>query len=250
MMEAVSGGGIDIYRMSLEGGNRQLVVDLADDAFGPVWSPDGTEIAFSSRLPGTRTAIFVVSANGGDPRLVVELPSNDIYPVWSPDGLSMAFTHVYDDQGRSGSPLDNAGGTWVVSRERVGDAWGDPVRLPDFPCVTHGWAPDSESLVCRERSELVIVSRSGDIVSRIDPQMAFSEPHFSHDGSEIYFIGGRKGIWSMPVTGGGPTRLVAFDNPSLVSPVFAFPSLTVGPDHFYVTFSEYESDIYVMDLEY
>ena len=116
------------------------------------------------------------------------------------------------------------------------------------------WAPDGESLVCDAGSELVIVSKTGDIVLRMDPQMAAWEPHFSHDGSEIYFIGGRVaegGIWSMPVTGGEPTRLVAFDDPSLsVRPGVGFPLLTVGPDHFYLTISEYESDIYVMDLEY
>ncbi len=55
----------------------------------------------------------------------------------------------------------------------------------------------------------------------------------------------------MPVAGGEPTKLVAFDDPSLtVLNSSAVHSLTVGPDRFYVTISEYESDIYVMDLEY
>ncbi len=49
-----------------------------------------------------------------------------------------------------------------------------------------------------------------------------------------------------PVTGGEATQLVAFDDPSRS----VFTALTVGPDHFYLTISEYESDIYVMDLEY
>ena len=83
--------------------------------------------------------------------------------------------------------------------------------------------------------------------------MSARQPRFSSDGSEIYFYGYQAdewGIWSIPAIGGEPTRLVAFDNPSLVFLVLGFPSLTVGPDHFYVTFSEYESDIYVMDLEY
>ncbi len=53
-------------------------------------------------------------------------------------------------------------------------------------------------------------------------------------------------MWLVPVTGGEATQLVAFDDPSLS----VFNTLTVGPDHFYLTISEYESDIYVMDLEY
>ena len=79
-------------------------------------------------------------------------------------------------------------------------------------------------------------------------------PLFSSDGSAIYFFGrptDEWGIWSMPVAGGEPTRLVAFDDPSLtVLASQAVRSLSVGPDRFYITISEYESDIYVMDLEY
>ncbi len=53
----------------------------------------------------------------------------------------------------------------------------------------------------------------------------------------------------MPATGGEPKRLVAFDDSSPGGQMGGH-SLTVGPDHFYLTISEYESDIYVMDLEY
>ena len=184
----------------------------------------------------------MVSANGGDPRVVVDRPMSDDFPTWSPDGLHIAF-HSRGPQG-SDSPR-----IWTVSRERVGDAWGDPVRLTDFSCEYPDWAPDGESLVCDAGSELVIVSKTGEVVTRFDPQMNPSVPHFSPDGSEVYFIvrsGPAVGVWSFPVTGGEATQLVAFDDPSLS----VWPRLTVGPDRFYITISEYESDIYVMDLEY
>ena len=139
------------------------------------------------------------------------------------------------------------------SRRRAGatgDAWGDPVRLTDFRCLLPDWAPDGESLVCDAGSELVIVSKTGEIVTRFDPQMNPSRPRFSPDGSEVYFLvlsGPAPGVWSFPVTGGEATQLVAFDDPSLSVLPFAF---TVSADHFYLTISEYESDIYVMDLEW
>ena len=79
--------------------------------------------------------------------------------------------------------------------------------------------------------------------------MNASAPHFLPDGSEVYFIvqsGPAVGVWSFPVTGGEATQLVAFDDPSLS----VYHRLTVGPDRFYITISEYESDIYVMDLEW
>jgi Tol biopolymer transport system component len=237
-------GNADIYRMPLEGGTAQLIADLPGDAFEPVWSPDGTEIAFEGATPGTWSAIFVVSSNGGgDPRLIADFPGADAQPSWSPDGLQIAF----NSNGPQGSdPL----AIWTVSRERVGDDWGDPVRLTDFTCRFPDWAPDGESLVCDAGSELVIVSKTGEMVTRFDPQMGSSRPRFSPDGSEVYFLvlsGPAPGVWSFPVTGGEATQLVAFDDPSLSVLDFA---LTVGPDRFYLTISEYESDIYVMDLEW
>ncbi len=242
-------GNADIYRMPVEGGNAQLIADLPGSAFAPVWSPDGTEIAFFGGLGATNHAIFVVSANGGDPRLIVDFPFGDLDPSWSPDGLTIAFLS-------RGSQQNDPYAVWTVSRESVGDAWGDPVRLTDFFCDWSDWTPDGESLVCSTGSEFVIVSKSGAVVSRFAPQMqgGLMAPLFSSDGSAIYFFGrptDEWGIWSMPVAGGEPTRLVAFDDPSLTlltGP--AVRSLSVGPDRFYLTISEYESDIWVMDLEY
>ena len=80
--------------------------------------------------------------------------------------------------------------------------------------------------------------------------MVSQEPHFSSDGSEIFFLSvsgiSATGVWSIPVTGGESTQLVAFDDPSLT----VYRTLTVGPDHFYLSVAEYESDIWVMDLEW
>jgi TolB protein len=230
--------------MPLEGGTAQLIADLPGDAFEPVWSPDGTEIAFHSSITeGTKSGLFVVPANGGDPRLIADFPGSDSDPAWSPDGLHIAF-HSQGPQGSDSIRI------WIVSRDRVGDAWGDPVRLTDFTCFDPDWAPDGESLVCDAGSELVIVSKTGEMVTRFDPQMNFAAPRFSPDGSEVYFLVQRGrpavGVSSFPVTGGDATQLVAFDDPSLS----VYPALTVGADHFYLTISEYESDIYVMDLEY
>ena len=229
--------------MPLEGGRAQLIADLADHAFGPVWSPDGTEIAFHAGTPGTGGAIFVVSANGGDPRLIVDFPGYDDFSAWSPDGLSIAFHSA-------GREEEDPDGIWIVSRERVGEAWGDPVRLTDFRCYPPDWAPDGKSLVCRTEAEneVVIVSKSGDVLSRFDPQGRLGFPRFSRDGSKVYFslFGPAPGVWSLPVRGGEATQLVAFDDPSRS----VLPFLTVGPDLFYLTISEYESDIWVMDLEY
>ena len=58
---------------------------------------------------------------------------------------------------------------------------------------------------------------------------------------------GSRGVWWIPATGGDVTKVIAFDDPSLE--VF-INALSVGSDNLYLMIAEYESDIWVMDLEY
>jgi len=246
-------GNADLYRMSLEGGDPQLIVDLPDDAFGPDWSPDGTEIAFYGNARGATSHVWVVSADGGDPMQLTNFPgtfSRD--PEWSPDGLQIAFMS-------QGPEAMGAYDIWTLSRDSVGGTWSAPVQLTDFGCWFPDWAPDGASLVCDAETGFARVSRDGEVLSRYDPSTAglqnSSSLQFSPDGSRIYFLDihedGSRGVWWIPANGGDATKVVAFDGPSLSVPItVALNILTVGPENLYLTIAQYESDIWVMDLEW
>jgi dipeptidyl aminopeptidase/acylaminoacyl peptidase len=81
---------------------RQLT-DGDRDEGNPVWSPDGTRIAFTSNRtadPDTNsnTDIWIVDADASepvtDPRRVTDNPGADASPAWSPDGGRLAYTTV------------------------------------------------------------------------------------------------------------------------------------------------------------
>jgi len=245
-------GEFGIYKMPLEGGPPQLVTDITGGAFQPDWSPDGAEIVFYSPVAGS-TEIFVVSADGGTPEQLTDNPGYDNRPEWSPDGLAVAF----NSQGPDGVGLLDV---WLVSRDRVGMPWSDPVQLIDTGCNEPSWAPDGASLVCYMvgGEGWARVSGDGEVLSRYDPSTAELEwrgwnLQFSPDGSRIYFFAahedGSEGVWWIPANGGDPTKVVAFDDPSRSVPV-DLRVLTVGPENLYLTIAEYESDIWVMDLEW
>ncbi|MBN1827534.1 MAG: ankyrin repeat domain-containing protein, partial [Deltaproteobacteria bacterium] len=56
----------------------------------PVWSPDGSKIAFASDRSGNYD-IWIVSAAGGEPTQLTFHESDENQPCWSPDGSRIAF---------------------------------------------------------------------------------------------------------------------------------------------------------------
>jgi serine/threonine-protein kinase len=240
-------GEFGIYKQRLTGGQPQLVADITG-AY-PDWSPDGTEIVLQS---GTGSdEVLVVSADGGAPEQLTDFPGFEGNPDWSPDGLAIAFNST-------GPQHEGRWDLWIVSRDAVGMPWSDPVQLTDFGCPWPDWAPDGASMVCNAEEEgagrWARVSRDGEVLSRYNARRAgirgFPAPRFSADGSRIYFTAnhedGSRGVWWIPTEGGDPTKVVAFDDPSLTVPGF----FSVGPENIYLTIAEYESDIWVMDLEW
>jgi hypothetical protein len=86
-------------------------------------------------------------------------------------------------------------------------------------------------------------------------QVGFARLRYSPDGSRIYFwcysLDGTVGICWIPSGGGDVTKVVALDDPTKeIAAIFIGPALTVGTENLYVTISDYDSDIWVADLEW
>jgi Tol biopolymer transport system component len=72
--------------------SEQAVISSTKYDTNPVWSPDGSEIAFSSNRTG-RGSIWIAAADGSRQRLVFGPQSGrSVWPVWSPDGSYLVAT--------------------------------------------------------------------------------------------------------------------------------------------------------------
>ena len=72
----------DLFTVSVNGGTaRQLTTNAAYDAY-PVWSPDGSRIAFASTREGSLD-VYVVSKNGGTPTRLTTHSADETPITWS-----------------------------------------------------------------------------------------------------------------------------------------------------------------------
>jgi Tol biopolymer transport system component len=85
--------GVDsIFVMNADGGGAKQLVDGQGSDWGPVWSPDGTRVAYvGGSADDDGSYIDVVAADGtGHVRLTSS--AADSQPSWSPDGKRIVFT--------------------------------------------------------------------------------------------------------------------------------------------------------------
>jgi TolB protein len=235
-------GNQDIYLVSTNGGEaRRITTDPGDD-FHPDPSPDGSEVVFYSTRFGLRD-LFLISADGTGEIRLTDDPRDERHPAFSPDGLAIAFEAAW--------PRNNV---YVITREAVGAPWSAPRQITTTTGRHPRWSRDgSRILYNTDANEIGIVTLSGEdhrVFSARSAGFTGAEwPLWSPDGRSVYFTGadssGAQGLYSMPAEGGIPRVLIRFDDPSKQLPF----SFSVSDDKVYLSVTQYDSDIFVTDIE-
>lgn len=82
--------GGDIWLAPRAGGMADRLVTGYGLASGPIFSPDGSKIAFSGDYDGN-IDVYVIAVTGGEPRRLTYHPGPDIVLGWTPDGGDVLF---------------------------------------------------------------------------------------------------------------------------------------------------------------
>jgi tricorn protease len=82
--------GGDIWIVDRSGGDAKRLVTGTGVESGPVFSPDGTMVAYTGDYDNNED-VYVVPAAGGEPRRLTYHPSTDVAVGWSPDGKRVLF---------------------------------------------------------------------------------------------------------------------------------------------------------------
>ena len=81
----------DLWSVPREGGEAERLTSSAGSETNPVFSPDGSRIAFTGEYDGN-VDVFIIPAAGGVPRRLTWHPAADAALGWTPDGKRVLFT--------------------------------------------------------------------------------------------------------------------------------------------------------------
>ena len=91
----------DIWVANRDGSNPRRLTSHPAEENGPVFSPDGSQIAFSARYENN-TDTYVIPTSGGQPGRLTWHPSYDIPTGWTADGNAVTLVSPREtDHGRS-----------------------------------------------------------------------------------------------------------------------------------------------------
>ena len=228
--------------MPTDGGEVRRITTHPGDDFHPDPSPDGSEIVFYSTRFGLRD-LFLISADGTGETRLTDDPRDERHPTFSSDGLAIAFEAAW--------PQNDV---YVITREAVGAPWSAPRQITTTGARHPRWSQDgSRILYNTDADEIGIVTLSGEDQSVFSaPVTGFAGaewPLWSPDEREIYFTTvdptGVRGLYAVSAAGGTPRPLILFDDPSKQMPF----SFSISGDRIYLSVTEYDSDIFVTDIE-
>jgi len=176
---------------------RHMLPAVSTGPLDPVWSPDGTWVAFSMRGD-----IWKVPAGGGEAIALTHGPAYHFEPAWSPDGSRIALSMDIDGNLDIGVVGANGGDVERLTTDRrvdVEPAWSrDGATL--YFVSARGGGFDIYRYRFSDRSETAFISGPRDQI----------QPAESPDGTRLAYVTpvdgrlGTGGIWIKPVEGGEP----------------------------------------------
>lgn len=233
-----------IYVMDFDGASSVAITKEKTLSLGSKFSPDGSQIAFTSYASGT-PEIYLANLGGGIRQLTRNGATN-LTPAFSPSGNAILFSssmkgepnlwlmnlggqvirQITDTTGVDISPAYSPDGSRVVfSSERAGNlhvftmgADGSGITRLTFVGKfndTPAWSPDGQKLTfCAQDSgsfDIFIMNADGSFIQRLTAGEGHNtHPSWSADSRYITFAstrGGPEGIYVMRRDGENPVRV-------------------------------------------
>jgi dipeptidyl aminopeptidase/acylaminoacyl peptidase len=206
---------IELFVMNADGsGLTQLTHDNAYASF-PSWSPDGSELVFSSYqgpsyVPGcplTRSCpadLYLIGVDGTGAHQLTNDAADEATPTWSPDGATIAYMHADGD---------SLGTLWVVHPDGTGAQ--NLIPGSEGSLLLPEWSPDGTQILYLgadpgERFGVWVANADGSDPHQLvdtNADTTFGRPMWSPDGKLIAFADlseGESQLWVAAADGSNP----------------------------------------------
>jgi tricorn protease len=235
----VSGG--DIWTVAATGGEARLLVSHPAYDSRPLYSPDGTKLAFMSTRTGNGDIYVLTLATGRLDRVTFDDVSDQL-DAWSRDGKWLYFSSGSQDVNGMNDifRVSATGGTpMAVSADRfTQEYWSAPSPADANTLAFTGtgrtstdWWRKGHSHI--DESQIWLVHLSGEspryeAVTKDDARDAW--PMWSGDAKALYYVSDKSGsenIWTIPPTGGAAKAVTSFADGRVIWPTIAYDGKTI-----------------------
>jgi tricorn protease len=197
--------GGDIWIVSRQGGVATRLVTGRDMAGSPIFSPDGTMVAFSANYDDN-IDVYVVPAAGGEPRRLTYHPGPDVAVGWTPDGRSVLF-RSHRASTNDPDKLFTVAATGGFPTPLPLDMAEEGSYSPDGSQIAYSpifqWEPDWKGYRGGQTTPIWIATLSDSSVVKI-PRDNSNDRSPMWVGKTVYFLSDRE----------GPLTLFAYDTQS------------------------------------
>ena len=195
-------GNWEIYASSPDGRTQRRLTNRQVQERFPLWSPDGTRLAFLTE-PNETKELWVMGSAGESPRRLATGVIGKASRQWFPDNRHIAVTAIV---GRDTVvAIVDASGTAAMRRLTTGKGeHRDPTLSPDGKRIAFSSSRDGNR-------EIYVMNADGTDQRRLtDNAASDGSPAWSPDGSSIVFVSDRensKDIYRIRPNGSGLQRL-------------------------------------------
>ncbi|HXC96114.1 MAG TPA: S41 family peptidase [Edaphobacter sp.] len=207
---AFASGG-DLWTVAASGGEAHLLVTHPATESRPLYSPDGTKLAFVSTRTGAGN-IYVLTLATGELMRLTYSDRPDSLDGWSHDGKWIYFTSAVNDIAGQGDifRVNSSGGTPLeVSHERYLNEFesapspdGQQIALIARGISSSQWWRNGHAHIDETEIWLKPVAESGKYQMLLKADAKHAWPMWSADGKTLFYMSdatGAENIWAAPM---------------------------------------------------